>query len=160
MTTAPNLLDHTPAMAAAELRAWVEAHGLPAYRGEQLARRLWQNPVATWSEATELPADLRKQLDIELPLARLETEVVQTSSDGTRKYLWKLPDGEKIESVLIPTATRRTLCISSQAGKDRASRPSANRPSLPSLRSRATWCSRWSARIGSRHLHSTPCAWS
>jgi 23S rRNA (adenine2503-C2)-methyltransferase len=116
MSHAPTLLDHSPAMAAAELRAWVAEHGLPAYRAEQLARRLWQSPVATWGEATELPVELRTQLDAELPLARLEAEVVQTSSDGTRKYLWRLSDNEKIESVLIPTATRRTLCISSQAG--------------------------------------------
>lgn len=116
MTTPPTLLDHTPARAAAELTAWVAERGLPAYRAEQLARRLWQNPVASWADATELPAELRTQLDAELPLARLQAEVVQTSSDGTRKYLWQLSDGEKIESVLIPTATRRTLCISSQAG--------------------------------------------
>jgi 23S rRNA (adenine2503-C2)-methyltransferase len=41
---------------------------------------------------------------------------MQLSQDGTRKYLWRLPDGEAIESVLIPTGARRTLCISSQAG--------------------------------------------
>jgi 23S rRNA (adenine2503-C2)-methyltransferase len=41
---------------------------------------------------------------------------VQQSADGTRKYLWRLPDGEAIESVLIPSGARRTLCISSQAG--------------------------------------------
>jgi 23S rRNA (adenine2503-C2)-methyltransferase len=116
MKTTPSLLDHTPAMAAAELQAWVAAQGLPAYRAGQLARRLWQNPIASWADATELPLELRQQLDAALPLARLEAEVVQTSSDGTRKYLWQLSDGEKIESVLIPTATRRTLCISSQAG--------------------------------------------
>jgi 23S rRNA (adenine2503-C2)-methyltransferase len=116
MATSAPLLDHTPAMATAELRAWVAARGLPAYRAEQLARRLWQNPVGSWAEATELPLELRTELDTELPLSRLEAEVVQTSADGTRKYLWRLPDGEKIESVLIPTASRRTLCISSQAG--------------------------------------------
>ena len=42
--------------------------------------------------------------------------MVQESQDGTRKFLWDLPDHEKIESVLIPSAGRRTLCISSQAG--------------------------------------------
>jgi 23S rRNA (adenine2503-C2)-methyltransferase len=42
--------------------------------------------------------------------------VRQQSSDGTRKYLWRLDDGEAIESVLIPSGARRTLCISSQAG--------------------------------------------
>jgi 23S rRNA (adenine2503-C2)-methyltransferase len=41
---------------------------------------------------------------------------MQTSADGTRKYLWRLRDGELVESVLIPSGARRTLCISSQAG--------------------------------------------
>jgi 23S rRNA (adenine2503-C2)-methyltransferase len=41
---------------------------------------------------------------------------MQTSTDGTRKYLWRLLDGELVESVLIPSGARRTLCISSQAG--------------------------------------------
>jgi 23S rRNA (adenine2503-C2)-methyltransferase len=42
--------------------------------------------------------------------------VIQQSADGTRKYLWRLSDGEAIESVLIPSGSRRTLCISSQVG--------------------------------------------
>jgi 23S rRNA (adenine2503-C2)-methyltransferase len=43
-------------------------------------------------------------------------DTVQESADGTRKYLWRLDDGEAIESVLIPSGKRRTLCVSSQAG--------------------------------------------
>jgi 23S rRNA (adenine2503-C2)-methyltransferase len=50
------------------------------------------------------------------PLSRLTPDVVEQSSDGTRKYLWRLDDAEAIESVLIPSGGRRTLCISSQAG--------------------------------------------
>jgi 23S rRNA (adenine2503-C2)-methyltransferase len=46
----------------------------------------------------------------------LRVERLEQSADGTRKYLWRLSDGEAIESVLIPSGTRRTLCISSQAG--------------------------------------------
>jgi 23S rRNA (adenine2503-C2)-methyltransferase len=82
----------------------------------QLARRLWQAPVTRWADATELPLALREELDTTLPLPRLAAEVVQQSVDGTRKYLWRLVDGEAIESVLIPSGARRTLCISSQAG--------------------------------------------
>lgn len=67
-------------------------------------------------DATELPAALRAELDETLPLPQLEAEVVQQSADGTRKYLWRLSDGEAVESVLIPSSARRTLCISSQAG--------------------------------------------
>ena len=116
MPSTTNHLDLPPIHAAARLREWVQAAGLPGYRADQLLRRLWITPVGSWQEATELPGELRERLDRELPLARLEAEVVQTSSDGTRKYLWRLADGEKIESVLIPTAKRRTLCVSSQAG--------------------------------------------
>ena len=90
--------------------------GLPGYRARQIQRRLWQVPVASWTEATDLPAQLRAELDRDFPLPRLTPDTIQQSADGTRKYLWRLTDGEAIESVLIPTGNRRTLCISSQAG--------------------------------------------
>ena len=110
------LLDLTPAAARERLVEWVKTTGLPGYRAGQLARRLWVKPVASWSDATELPLELRRELDRTFPLPRLTRQTVQVSSDGTRKYLWRLPDNEAIESVLIPTGSRRTLCISSQAG--------------------------------------------
>ena len=109
-------LDQTPAEALATLTAWVRSRGLPAYRAGQIHRRLWIAPVASWSLATELPAALRADLEAEFPLPALRAETIQQSSDGTRKYLWRLGDGEAIESVLIPSGARRTLCISSQAG--------------------------------------------
>ena len=112
----PTLLDQTPAQAGETLAEWVKSRGLPAYRAAQLLRRLWVKPVAAWAEATDLPVALRQTLDREQPLPRLRPEAIQQSSDGTRKYLWRLADGEAIESVLIPTGARRTLCISSQAG--------------------------------------------
>jgi 23S rRNA (adenine2503-C2)-methyltransferase len=111
-----NLLDRTPATARDLLASWVAGRGLPAYRAGQIFRRLWQAPVAAWSEATELPLALRTELDAAFPLPRLAAEVEQLSADGTRKFLWRLADGEAIESVLIPSGGRRTLCISSQAG--------------------------------------------
>ncbi|HEV8150019.1 MAG TPA: radical SAM protein, partial [Gemmatimonadales bacterium] len=111
-----NLLDLVPAAAATLLQHWVAARGLPAYRAEQLQRRLWVAPVAAWRDASELPLSLRELLEAELPLARLPVETIQQSADGTRKYLWRLGDGEAIESVLIPSGKRLTLCISSQAG--------------------------------------------
>ena len=110
------LLDLPPADARTALVRWCTEAGLPAYRVNQLVRRLWMRPVAAWSEATELPIDLRQRLDREFPLPRLALETIQESRDGTRKYLWRLPDGEAIESVLIPSGSRRTLCISTQAG--------------------------------------------
>ena len=116
MSTSPTLLDHPPGEAGEQLRRWVAAEGLPGYRTGQLLRRLWLAPVASWQDATELPQPLRDRLDQVWPLPRLVADVIQQSQDGTRKYLWSLPDGEKVESVLIPSAGRRTLCLSSQAG--------------------------------------------
>ncbi|HEX3274251.1 MAG TPA: 23S rRNA (adenine(2503)-C(2))-methyltransferase RlmN [Gemmatimonadales bacterium] len=112
----PDLLGQPPEAARTAVAAWVVGQGLPAYRTNQIVRRLWQAPVGSWGEATELPRDLRAALDAALPLSRLTAEVEQRSADGTRKFLWRLADGEAVESVLIPSGARRTLCISSQAG--------------------------------------------
>ncbi len=112
----PGLLDVTPDAARARIATWVEAEGLPRYRTTQLLRRLWVAPVRSWQDATELPLDLRRRLDAGLPIPRLEPVTIQRSQDGTVKYLWRLHDGEMIESVMIPSGARRTLCISSQAG--------------------------------------------
>jgi 23S rRNA (adenine2503-C2)-methyltransferase len=111
-----NLLDQTPAGAQEMLGRWVTDRGLPSYRAAQILPRLWRSPVKAWSDATELPVALRAELDQAFPLPRLVADTVQQSADGTRKYLWRLDDGEAVESVLIPSGTRRTLCISSQAG--------------------------------------------
>jgi 23S rRNA (adenine2503-C2)-methyltransferase len=110
-----NLLDLTPAEAGAALEQWL-AGSLPAYRLRQILPRLWERPIATWSEASDLPQELRAELEQKFPLPRLEKVTEQLSLDGTRKFLWRLHDGALIESVLIPEGRRRTLCISSQAG--------------------------------------------
>jgi 23S rRNA (adenine2503-C2)-methyltransferase len=115
-TPARSLLDLSPSDARVVLGQWVADRGLPRYRTDQLVRRLWVAPVGQWAEATELPAALREELAREHPLPRLREDVLHQSADGTRKFLWRLADGEAIESVLIPSGSRRTLCISSQAG--------------------------------------------
>ena len=116
LPTTRNLLDLTPEAARKALVDWVAERGLPPYRAGQMLRRLWRAPVERWEQATDLPAALRAELDQVFPLPRLMADTTEQSADGTRKYLWRLEDGEAIESVLIPSGTRRTLCISSQAG--------------------------------------------
>src|SRR3954464_9413691 len=111
-----SLLDLPPSAARIMVAGWVGDRSLPAYRARQIHRRLWQLPIASWAEATDLPAQLRAELDRDFPLPRLTPDTIQQSADGTRKYLWRLHDGDAIESVLIPSGGRRTLCISSQAG--------------------------------------------
>src|SRR3954471_963745 len=115
-TPVVGLLDQAPAAARESLHAWLAQRGHDRYRTGQILRRLWQAPIAQWSPATDLPLALRSELDISFPLPRLSADTIQQSSDGTRKYLWRLEDKEAIESVLIPSGNRRTLCISSQAG--------------------------------------------
>jgi 23S rRNA (adenine2503-C2)-methyltransferase len=88
----------------------------PAYRADQLAKWVYGGEAQTISEMTNLPKGLREALAERFVLAEPEVERVSRSEDGTTKHLWRLVDGELVESVLIPTGDRLTLCISSQAG--------------------------------------------
>ncbi|HET7789966.1 MAG TPA: 23S rRNA (adenine(2503)-C(2))-methyltransferase RlmN [Gemmatimonadales bacterium] len=111
-----DLLALTPDAARDAVAAWLKERGEPDYRARQIVPRLWRRPVASWTDASELPTALRAALAETFPLTRLERAAHQVSADGTEKFLWRLADGEAIESVLIPEGKRRTLCISSQVG--------------------------------------------
>ena len=111
-----DLLSLVPTAAGAALAQWLAQRGEPAYRTRQILPRVWERPVGSWDDATELPAALRRDLAVAFPLRRLGLSARQVSQDGTEKYLWDLGDGEAVESVLIPEGKRRTLCISSQVG--------------------------------------------
>ena len=116
MSEKQNLLDLTPSEAEARLREFVLAHGAPAYRAAQVARRLWVNPAPHFESMSELPRDFRTLLAEHFTMPRLELVTRQISADGTHKFLFRLGDGEAIETVAIPEGSRLTLCISSQAG--------------------------------------------
>ncbi|HUF27679.1 MAG TPA: 23S rRNA (adenine(2503)-C(2))-methyltransferase RlmN [Gemmatimonadaceae bacterium] len=111
-----NLLDLLPGDAEGELREFAVAHGEPPYRGGQIVRRLWVTPAASFDQMSELPAGFRRLLAGRFAIPRLELVTRQLSSDGTEKFLFRLHDGEAIETVAIPEGSRLTLCISSQAG--------------------------------------------
>ena len=111
-----NLLDLLPDEAERVVREFAAAHGEASYRGAQVARRLWMNPAPGFEAISELPRDFRELLAQHFSLPRLEAMARQTSTDGTEKFLFRLPDGEAIEAVAIPEGNRTTLCISSQAG--------------------------------------------
>jgi 23S rRNA (adenine2503-C2)-methyltransferase len=112
----PSLLDLAPDAALETLTAWFAERGEPRYRAEQLLRRLWATPAADWDALTELPRALRTSLAEAFDLPRLELVVRQRASDGTEKFLFRLRDGQTIETVAIPDGARMTFCISSQAG--------------------------------------------
>jgi 23S rRNA (adenine2503-C2)-methyltransferase len=111
-----NLLDLTPEGAELRLRTFLEGIGEQPYRAKQVVRHLWVAPVASFEEMTALPKRLREQLADRFEIPRLTVAARQSSKDGTEKFLFRLHDGEAIETVAIPEGKRMTLCISSQAG--------------------------------------------
>jgi 23S rRNA (adenine2503-C2)-methyltransferase len=111
-----NLLNMLPTEAEQALRDFAIEHGEKPFRGSQVLRHLWQNPAAGFTEMTDLPASFRILLDAHFSIPRLTLAMRQSSSDGTEKFLFRLDDGEFIETVAIPEGSRLTLCISSQAG--------------------------------------------
>jgi 23S rRNA (adenine2503-C2)-methyltransferase len=116
MSDPVNLLNLTPAEAEAQVAEAMRELGEPSYRVGQVLRRLWVRPAASFDQMTELSAPLRAALAARFTMPRLALMTQQLSSDGTRKFLFRLADGEAIETVAIPDGNRMTLCISSQAG--------------------------------------------
>ncbi len=100
-----------------ELEELVAGWGEPAYRAEQIEAWLFQRYADDVSEMTNLPKKLREKLAIQTIINPLTPLVSVDSQDGqTTKTLFALPDGREIEAVLMQYDTRRTLCISTQAG--------------------------------------------
>jgi 23S rRNA (adenine2503-C2)-methyltransferase len=91
--------------------------GEPAYRARQVWEGLYQHLWASPHDFTSLPSGLRQKLSEDLDFSHLSLETTLDSSDGeTRKSLFRLPDNQPIEAVLMRYKQRRTLCISTQAG--------------------------------------------
>jgi len=107
-----------------ELELQFKDWGQPAYRVTQLLEWLYVRHATDWDAMTNLPKNLRDQLRGHFSLQNLELVRKQGSHDTTQKFLWKLADGQYIESVLIPAnpalygeaSDRHTLCISTQVG--------------------------------------------
>lgn len=99
-----------------QLEAWVLTLGEKPFRARQLYNHLYARNVSSWSQCTDLSRPFRAKLESEACLDALAVSRVDEASDGTRKYLFRLHDGNFIESVLIPDPPRCTLCVSSQVG--------------------------------------------
>ena len=112
MTARLNVKNHD----CAGLREQLKALGCPAFRGTQVFQWLWRRRAESFAEMANLPAKLRDSLEAGAELPQLELDTCQQARDGTRKILVRLPDGEKVECVLIPDRERRTLCVSTQVG--------------------------------------------
>ena len=111
-----DLLGLTPDQLEAALVVHFESRGQPSYRAKQVQHWIFAECVESVDGMTNLPADERSALIRAFALEEAVADTVSRSSDGTVKHLWKIADGELVESVLIPVTDRLTLCISSQAG--------------------------------------------
>jgi len=111
-----DLLSLTPDELRRELRDHFGGRSQPAYRAGQVERWVFDALAPSIGDMSDLPLAEREALAERFVVGEAEQASVQRSADGTVKHVWKLPDGELVESVLIPTERRLTLCISSQAG--------------------------------------------
>ena len=122
----PHSLEKKPvrSLLAPEIERAFAAFGQPGYRARQVLRWLYEKRVRSFEEMTDLPAPLRGQLAEAFAFDELEVIRKTGSEDTTQKFLFRLADGNLIESVLIPASPalygedsdRRTLCVSTQVG--------------------------------------------
>ena len=99
-----------------QLLEWLSERGVEAYRTGQILRWIYKRQVDSFDQMTDLSQAVRDKLTAEFTIDRLRKMHVDTSVDGSRKYLFGLKDNQQIESVLIPERNHFTLCISSQIG--------------------------------------------
>ena len=100
-----------------ELSVWVRENSLPAFRAKQIFSWLHKSGVSDFCEMSNVSKDLRNKLSEEFCISSCEIENRYVSSiDGTVKYLFKLSDGEFIETVIMKYKYGYTICVSSQVG--------------------------------------------
>lgn len=98
------------------LSSYLAGLGLKSYRPSQATRWLYQKGAVSFFEMTDLSKDEREMLDREAYIGHIEIVKSKGSIDGTQKFLFKLEDGNLIESVLIPDEDRLAYCVSTQVG--------------------------------------------
>jgi len=104
------------ALSKDELRDFFVKNNDKAFRGNQVYEWLWQKSAHTFEAMTNISKETRQMLEDNFVINHIEVDSIQRSKDGTIKNAVKLHDGLVVESVLIPTKTRTTACVSSQVG--------------------------------------------
>lgn len=99
-----------------QLASWLKENEIEPYRSAQILKWIYLKQADSFDIMTDLSKEVRKLLSLTFSLKRLEKVTVKKSQDGSKKYLFRLQDGNHIESVLIPEKDHYTLCISSQVG--------------------------------------------
>src|ERR1700741_3080293 len=104
------------ALTEAQLIDLLKQKGEAAFRAKQIYEWLWKKTAHSFDDMTNLSKPLRDWLKEHYVINAVEISDMQVSNDRTIKCAMKLADSNVVESVLIPTATRMTACISSQVG--------------------------------------------
>ena len=104
------------ALSLDELRRFFTSHSLPAFKGNQVYEWLWSKGSHDFLGMTNLSKSHRSLLEEHFVINHIAVDQLQRSDDGTIKNAIRLHDGYIVESVLIPTDTRSTACVSSQVG--------------------------------------------
>ncbi len=99
-----------------QLRDFFVANGDKAFRGNQVYEWLWSKGAHKFEDMTNVSKQTREMLEANFVINHIKVDQMQRSEDGTVKNAVRLHDGLVVESVLIPTQTRTTACVSSQVG--------------------------------------------
>jgi len=104
------------ALTKEQLRAFFVTNGDKAFRGNQVYEWLWSKNAHSFEAMTSVSKETRQMLEDNFVINHIKVDLMQRSEDGTVKNAVRLHDGLIVESVLIPTPTRTTACVSSQVG--------------------------------------------
>jgi 23S rRNA (adenine2503-C2)-methyltransferase len=99
-----------------ELETLVTRHNWPRYRAQQIAEWIYKYHLTDFSQMTNLSGNMRNELSSLYTISCMAPSGVQTSADGTKKYLFTFPKIGSVETAYIPEVKRHTLCVSSQIG--------------------------------------------
>lgn len=111
-----NLKKDIRALSKEELNEFFVSQGDKSFRGSQVYNWLWNKATYNFEEMTNLSKETRQMLEDNFVINHIKVDDMQRSKDGTIKNAVKLHDGFTVESVLIPTLSRTTACVSSQVG--------------------------------------------
>ncbi|WP_108866440.1 23S rRNA (adenine(2503)-C(2))-methyltransferase RlmN [Aquimarina aquimarini] len=99
-----------------QLRLFFQDNNDKPFRGNQVYEWLWNKGAHSFEDMTNISKTTRKMLEENFVINHIRVDQMQRSTDGTIKNAVRLHDGLIVESVLIPTPTRTTACVSSQVG--------------------------------------------
>lgn len=99
-----------------EISTIAKVEGLPSFTAKQITDWLYKKEISSITEMTNLSLKVREQLSEKYEVGLTTFTKVDTSSDGTKKYLFPIPNSRYVEAAYIPETDRATLCVSTQSG--------------------------------------------